>query len=103
VESISSLSELSGERFALLQIDPNTGVPVNLNGEWVKTGEERYLVFNSESDARNYASSELKKNPLLEFGLYNSNGEQVDVLHDKDALIAAAKPKPRSFWGKWFG
>ncbi len=103
MEAINSLSELSKKQFALLQTDPNTGVPVNLSGEWSKTGEERYLVFDSESDARNYASSELKKNPLLEWGLYNYNGEQVDVLHDRDALINAAKPKSRSFWRKLFG
>jgi hypothetical protein len=104
MESISSLSELSGDRFALLQTDPQTGVPVNLSGEWIKSGEERYLVFDSESDARNYATKELKKNPLLEWGLFNSQGEQVDVLHDKDALINAARStKPRSFLKKWFG
>ena len=103
MESISSLSELSEGQFALLQTDPKTGVPVNPSGEWIKSGEERYLVFDSESDARYYASTELQKNPLLEWGLFNAEGENVGVLHDKDALINAARSKPRSFLKKWFG
>lgn len=102
MESISALSKLTGERFALLQTDPNTGVPVNLSGEWVKSGQERYLVFDSESDARGYASAELQKNPLLEWGLFNADGAQVDVLHNRVALVNAANPKQRSFWKKLF-
>jgi len=103
MESIKSLSELSIGQFALLQTDPNTGTPVNLHGEWASKGNERYLLFDSESAARYYASSELQKNSLLEWGLYDANGEQIDILHDRKALIKAAQPKPKNFWKKWFG
>lgn len=79
---ILSLSELIGSEVALLRVDPFTGVPVNDAGEWLRAGEERYLRFDVESQAREFAGASLLGNPLCEWMLFGSDGRLVDTLND---------------------
>jgi hypothetical protein len=105
MNTVISPSELIGEEVALLKTDPNTGVPVSESGEWLKAGEERYIRFQSEAAAREFAADCLKENPLLEWSLIDASGKQLGTLHDKESLVRAAKSKTmkRGFWSRWFG
>ena len=100
---ISTLKDLKLGEVALLRVDPNTGAPVNEVGDWVKAGEEQYIKFSSEAVAREYAQSELNKNPLLEWSMVDLNGEQIDTLHNREAVVEAGKlAKKPGFFSRWF-
>ena len=104
MNTVIAPSELIGEEVALLRVDPNTGVPVSESGEWLKAGEEQYIRFQSDTEARKFAADRLKKNPLLEWSLIDASGEQLCTLHNKEALVRATKSKTmkRRFWSRWF-
>lgn len=93
MNTVISPSELIGEEVALLRVDPNTGIPVSESGEWLKAGEERYIRFQSEMEAREFAAERLEKSPLLEWTLVDASGEQLDTLHNKEALVRATNPQ----------
>lgn len=105
MSSVESPKELRHGEVGLLQLDPNTGVPVAESGDWLKSGEERYLKFSGEAEAREYAASQLRRNPLLEWSLVDSDGNQLATLHNQLALIEAARTKKKikqGFFAKWF-
>lgn len=105
MEKVESHKELAQGQVGLLQVDPNTGVPVADTGDWLKSGEERYLKFDNEVKAREYTSSRLRENPLLEWSLVDSNGNQIATIHDQQALAEAARSAKKSQQGlfaKWF-
>lgn len=105
MNSVASPDHLDNGQVGLLQVDPDTGVPVSESGDWLKSGEEKYLQFENEADARKYAESRLKDNPLLEWSMVDSDGKQLAMIHNQQALIEAAKLKKKakpSFFSKWF-
>ena len=102
MKSIQTLDALKEGEVALLSVDPSTGVPLNEAGEWVKKGEELYLPFSSEDEARAFAHTELKKNPYAEWSLLDALGNQIDVLHDQVSLIEQSRSVKKGFWSKLF-
>ena len=97
------LEELEEGQVALLRVDPNTGTPMNRAGDWSKAGEEEYLSFESEELARAWAMKELKDSPLNEWSLIDDSGNQIDVLHNQDALASSSKKEPKSLFKRMFG
>lgn len=103
MEKIKSLEELSEGQVALLRVDANTGTPMNSAGEWLKAGEEEYISFESEKSAKTWALKQLKDNPLNEWSLVDRSGNQIDVLHNRNALESAAKKESKSLFKRIFG
>lgn len=98
MRTVESLKELRAGEFALIRVDPFTGVPVDDAGEWVRGERVAFLCFASEREARDYAQQQLATNRLTEFSLFAPTGEQVAVLHDKPALEAHRAPRARGLW-----
>jgi hypothetical protein len=83
-------------------VDPRTGVPVDDDGNWLVAGQHRYVCFPSAEAAEGHARERLRRDPDVEWGLFDSRGARVNVLRDPDALRRAA-PRPwRRFWRRLF-
>ena len=88
----------------MLRVDPFTGVPVDDSGSWIEGANHTYLCFSSEKEARDHAAKRLASDPTAEWSLLARTGEQIAVLHDKDALAERTRLKSKKrLWRRLFG
>lgn len=101
---IRKLDELDAGEFALLAVDPWTGVPLDDEGNWAETGRHRYLCFPSAEAAERHARERLHQDSQVEWVLFDSSAAQIDVFHDLDAVLRrAVHNRGRGFWRRLFG
>nr|WP_320014949.1 hypothetical protein [uncultured Desulfobacter sp.] len=99
IKIINSLDDLESDVWAVLRVDPNTGVPLNEQFEWAQSGDAAFYCFSSMEDARTYALQQLSKNKLTEWCLFDPNGTQVETINDPEALIENI-PKKKGLFEK---
>lgn len=97
---INSLDDLEPNLCALLQVDPDTGVPLNEKYKWAISDDAAYYCFANMEDARHYALQQLTEHKLTEWSLFDSNGAYVETINNSGALIENASKKKRGVIAK---
>lgn len=81
---VRRLEELCHGEFALIAVDPSTGVPLDANGNWAMAGEKEFLCFSSEEEAEAYAALRLRERSG-EWILFAYGGAQTNVFRRLDS------------------
>lgn len=72
--------KLENGEVACLRIDPNTGVPVDKEGNWLTKDLIEYLVFDNFESAKHFVEREVTdRQKALEYSIIDDEGEQIWV------------------------
>ena len=80
------MPKLKPEQHAVISVERKTGIILSLDGKrWQKgDGPEPWRVFDSLTAAREFATTESVKNPLVEFGIYDFQQKHIEnISHER--------------------